>query len=407
MPTTPATTATPAAPSSPPSPAALAGEAQTATTPRAQAPQAPRLQQTVTDEDLRNGALGAIKDIILGDPADSPPAEPETPGQDEEAVETPEIITADDGADTDDDGPDEKPDAESGEPEAAAEDTEQEPAEADEDLAALAGQSDEELDAQGKAKAWPASYLKRVKTFTRQLREAQAQAARAAELEQELAAIKQQAADPAESTRETPETAPPAAPSVPVGEEQAMVERLETLKKAIRRIDASPDGLEVDGRNFTPEQLAEIREGYQDQVEELRVNLTLHRREVQQRLAAEHAQVVRDYPWLKERSNPATAQVRAALTSFPVLRSIPEGVTMLVEAMEYRRLKSAGKLPTTQGTATTQPPKKPAPPARTPARPAAAPVGAPRGQVDLAASHKRVMQTGDPEDAKALLAKLL
>lgn len=392
----------PAAPAAPaptetPAVAALTAEPTARTAP---APaQAPRLQQTVTEDALHEDALSAIKKHILSEPAAPPEADnTETPGDDEVTAATDDIITPEAEADDEPGDAAEESPAEPAAEDETASDESTEP-EADEDLAALAEKSNEELEQEGKEKGWSPSFIKARQKYRRQYLEAKAQ------FEQKLQELESRA--PAEPEAEVEPSPAPAAPQVATGPEEAMLNELAQLKRAIKTIDENPDGMTLGNQNYSPDQLLKAREEYAEQVEQLRVNLTLHRRDVQQRLAAEHAQVVKDHAWLKSKSDPHAATVRHALTQYPVLRSIPDGVTMLAEAMEYRRLKAAGKLPATQGTVTTAPVRKPAPAAKSPSRPGAAPLAMPRKEAGLSAAHQKVMKTGSVEDATALLAQII
>jgi hypothetical protein len=294
-------------------------------------------------------------------------------------------------------------------------DDEDEEPEEDEDLAALAQMDEEQLESHAADRRWPDSYLKRVKKFTRQLRAAEAESRR---LREQLDA------------EGSPDNPKPESRNADLASRPGALSSRETRLSAdiaqhedwLDRIEAVEPGgsLQVGDQTFGPEQLRKARRKLETNLAALTVELTSSRRERAEQVRAGEAEAISRHPWLKDRSNPDTALIQAAIHQYPVLGEIPNVRALLADALAYRRLREKAKAKNgthgtdgtheTNGHAESQPGTRNAKPgtaARGPARPAAAPLPASRRGPDLNGRLGKVMETGSRKDAESLVMDLV
>jgi hypothetical protein len=374
----------------------------------------------ITDHFLAEleGSLPADMDGVAPKKATRRPAadQPDTAGANQEAPAGDDATESDqsDQSDPSDDTPttttDDATDEPGADPETTNEKDEEDAQPDEEDLAALAALDETELDAHAADRKWPDSYLKRVKKFTKQLRAAEAKAAR---LEEQL--------DTGETDNPEPDTRNPelgrSSAGAPSAREAQLAAEIAQHEEWLDRIDeVEPGGsLQVGEQTFGPVQLKKARRTLEQKLSARTFALETAQAERAEQVRAGEAEAVTRYPWLKDRSNPDTAIIQNAMHQYPVLEQIPNIRRLLADALTLRKLLEKAKAKTngnghpngSDSKLETQNPKPAVTVARGPARPAAAPLPATRRAPDLNGRLQKVMETGSRHDAESLVMDLV
>lgn len=313
---------------------------------------------------------------------------------------------------------------EEGEEAATQEEDENEPvaaAEGEEDLGELAAMDDEELDALGQSRQWPASYLKRVKKFTRAQRSLEAENRRLRE-EAEEGVEGREARDENQSPRLAPHTSH-LAPSAREGDLAAQIAQHEEWLDRIEAV-APGESLVHGEQTFGPEQLRKARRKLETQLSALTYERSTEQRRRDELVQEGETEAMTRHPWLKDRSNAETVAINRAFNEYPVLKAVPYLRSLIADALTLRKLQAkvkAGKEggevrgangnatrtnTTTNGSHLAPQTSHLRPAARPPGRPAAAPMPARRGP-DTAAGVKKALDSGRMEDAVAVIGELV
>jgi len=285
--------------------------------------------------------------------------------------------------------------------------TKEAPAEEPEDtLAALAELTDEELAAKASDEKWESSYLKRVKKFTRQFRATQAQLEGVQELREERDALKakleeRQAAVPPEQEAAGPQTLSAA--------EKELAARLETLEDWLVQLEGGgQDGMTLINDQcvevtYPPEAVRKAKVKYYAEAASTRTRLDLYRAQQQQMTAEYSAEARKQHAFLRDKTSVEYARIQKVLRLFPSIQQIPDHLSVLTDAMAWRKMQAAGKVK--NGDQTETPPsvrKAPLPTARPPGR-GAAPQRLNQTAVNVAAAIDKFAKSGSIEDGKALI----
>lgn len=267
----------------------------------------------------------------------------------------------------------------------------------EESLEDLAKLSDEELDAKAKSQEWPESMVRRVKKFTRQLRETQEKA------ESEIAELKAKA-ERAEAT--VNQQTPPTAPDSPIANlrdprqmdsEIAKAEDvIDEVEKLMLDIDADPEGtyqrLTASGVKIpeaTPESIKRTVLG-------IRSNAKAMIRQCNEQksfLAAVNQNIgecITEYPELKDTKSKLYGLCQQIAQQNPAMMRSADWPKAILERALGRMYKEAKAKPIPPVTAKPPPPKIPTVPKIAPSKPAN------NGQAT--SLKNKAMKSGRPED---------
>lgn len=354
-------------------------------------------------------ALGdAMKGLLEADLSGSEPADDE---ESEAAQAQPAPPAEDDQTPVDEDedsdeGPEDEPASMQGEPEFSeskrAEPTDQAPEEPEE--------TEEDLREIARRKRWPKSYFKRLNKVTRD--NAQLKGAL-----QELIRTVEQLSQKVEPEREEPTqnlSSPVGLDEAILGPEarrvqQAIAQRrdwIEDLNRNLGQIERGEPPTDRQGKPvpWSREQIQTALPAFTEQIDDLKADLRDLRRERRKEGQALEHSLVQRHPWMADKTNHDYQVVRGVLERYPILDRIPEARTWLADGLAYQRLleKALKAIGQDGGGAQAR-----AAPARAPARPAAVPRRLPPRETEVLNRTKRFLETGNPEDGKALLEQLL
>jgi hypothetical protein len=226
---------------------------------------------------------------------------------------------------------------------------------------------------------------KRIGELRHKLGDAEREAQR---LKSELDAAREEAA-------RKPEPAAPRATGLLSAEESRLADQEQRLKTALATIRANPDGLEVEGRAFTAEQLAEHREEFEAQLAAVKVERRQYAARKAQQTQLLREQAEKQHPWIKDRTDPRSVILRNSLAEYPGLEHEPGVVGMIAAAIAYHEIQA--KAAKTKAA----PPAKPPPPA--PAPQAAAPPKTGGHQAEAAQAFEALKKTGSRDALAGLL----
>jgi hypothetical protein len=369
-----------------------------------EAPAAPTVQRTVVVTNdaaqtlSRDDALRQLGEGLLApeQSGDNPPAEVDDEAQvpvEDEGQETPETneLAESDAAP--------EPDAEVDE----------------EDLEELSELSEEELTAHGQEKGWPASYTKRVKKFTRKLREAQAKAEGAAQMREEREALKAKVAElegtkPQETAQEV---------EVNDGQVQQFGKQLGEIDKQVDGIDKlliwakrNPEGgtlRDKDGKEVEVDadyviEMSDKLELRKRQLDREASRLIAKREARLSQVAVEEQEQVKTvakkalelYPWLNDPKSAEWKKADQFVKENPDIRLLRNWPLIVGQVI------AANGTPKPNGNGNGHPPSRP------PARPAAAPMPQSNSRKSNdSAALSQAMKSGNRQDAEAAILSLV
>ncbi len=380
---------------------------------RTEAPTVPApKQRVVVVDDKPTASLSHLEGIELLSKSLS--ATPQAPAKAPKAVDNaPESDDDDDASEA----PIEQEDSETPEnlTDPDAEEETQEVAEAvedgtdvdDEDLEELSELTEEELSAHGKAKGWPPSYTKRVKKFTRKLREAQAKAEGAEVMREKLSQL--------ENPKAQQDEAP--APAQPDKDDQKIGEQIKALNRNIAWAMKNPDGGTLQKPNGESVEadataVANALDAWQAKLDELteqRIALRIKREvgsiraemEAREQIKALEQRAIAAYPWFNDTKSPEWKAADKLVRENPKLKLL-DNWPMIVGQLVTGKAAMA-----TNGNGANGHTKPAATPARQPSRPSAAPLPASRRDSNGSAALSQALKSGERKDAEAAVLSLV
>ena len=238
------------------------------------------------------------------------------------------------------------------------------------------------------------SVQKRINKLTAQRKEAQA---KAETLERELAEAKSKL----EELSNKPEVTPTVAsenPFADVWDDAKLTEEWNKARDLKRWCEDNQDGCDLNGREYTREEIKQIRRKVEDALE-------LH---IPKRAAfiQNHRQIKpiaeTIYPWWKDRSTVEYTEAQSVIRQMPQIAQLPEYQVLIGDFIEGRKARMAREKATAKPAKTTAKiaPKQPSAPSSSPAR-----VDSKKAEYDAAKS--KFLKSGNQAELTQLLKRAL